>query len=195
MNTMGVILAGGKSSRMGRDKAYLDWNGKTLLEFQIEKLGKIVGSQNVVISGDRSGFNSVVDSYNDRGPVEGLKSVLKRAETGDSYSRVLVIPIDMPLLSVGLLAFLCRKMESYDAVKFRHFQFPVLFQNLPKMKEKLVEMEAELNRGGIKSEYSFSNLYKKLNVLEMAMDERAEFLNANTPEEWEIAISKADRFK
>jgi len=101
----GIILAGGRSSRMGRDKAFLELAGIPLLEWQIRKL-KLLGIQDIIISGDISagGARPIKDIYPDRGPLGGLHACLQRAKN----SQCLVLAVDTPLVPLSALVRLCR---------------------------------------------------------------------------------------
>lgn len=96
---IGVVLAGGLSSRMGRDKALLDWQGRPLIERQLAMLRE-AGVDDVRVSGDRPGYNGIVDALPQAGPLGGLAGVTD-ALSGDV--ELLVIPVDMPLLQATLL--------------------------------------------------------------------------------------------
>src|SRR5690349_130325 len=84
MNFSAVILAGGKSSRMGRDKAWLEINGQILLTRQIE-LVQAGGATEVFISGragmDYSAFGCRVlqDRFPNAGPLAGIERALDAA--------------------------------------------------------------------------------------------------------------------
>lgn len=190
MKTLGILLAGGKSARMGKDKSNLIWKQRPLIKFQLETLSKVVGYQNIIISGERTEHNSIHDFVAHRGPVEGLHSVIKKIS--DDYSRILVIPVDMPLLTARLLKQLVNKTSKRDAIKFHGFQLPVLFQNYSKLKSILTEMEADLLESGFNARYSFVTLYKKLEIEEISSVESDLLINTNTPDEWTHAISKAN---
>ena len=99
----GCILAGGKSERMGRDKAFLRLGGRTLLELQAEKL-RALGIRDLLISGTAGlpGVRTVPDLLPDRGPLGGLYAALCTAE----YSSCLVLSVDTPLVPVEALAAL-----------------------------------------------------------------------------------------
>ena len=77
-----VILAGGKSSRMGREKSDLILNGNTFLEIQIEK-GKQLGIKKIYISGYkgvRCTEEIVMDRIKNRGPLGGLEACFRICE-------------------------------------------------------------------------------------------------------------------
>ncbi|HUM55601.1 MAG TPA: molybdenum cofactor guanylyltransferase [Bacillota bacterium] len=92
-----IILAGGKSSRMGQNKAHLRWNAKCFLDIIIEK-GKSLGFGEIVLSGYRGKVSdcfSVEDELKERGPLGGLHACFKAASFEDCF----VITVDSPLVS------------------------------------------------------------------------------------------------
>lgn len=96
-----VILAGGKSSRMGRDKADLLLHGKTFLQLQILK-GEALGIQDIVVSGYGGTICErpvVFDRYPGRGPLGGLESAMRKVR----HHACLVLTVDMPLISISQL--------------------------------------------------------------------------------------------
>ena len=104
MNFDAVILAGGKSSRMTRDKAFLEIDGRTLLARQIE-LARQVGAKKVFVSGragkDYSRFNcpALEDKFQNAGPLAGIERALDAAST----LLVLVLAVDLPNLTGNLI--------------------------------------------------------------------------------------------
>ena len=104
MNFSAVILAGGKSSRMNRDKAFLEIDGRTLLARQIE-LAHHVGAMEIFVSGragkDYSAFNCPVleDKFQNAGPLAGIERALDAAST----LLVLVLAVDLPDLTGDLI--------------------------------------------------------------------------------------------
>lgn len=104
MNFSAVILAGGKSSRMGRDKAFLELDGQTLLSRQVQ-IVRTAGAKEIFISGrpdvDYSNFDCPVllDKFSDIGPLAGIERALAEA----SSPLVLVLAVDMPNLTTEFL--------------------------------------------------------------------------------------------
>lgn len=91
-----MILAGGKSSRMGRNKAELLLDGKTFLQWQVDKL-RDMGIGDILISGPMEplpGTRAIPDIFPDRGPLGGLHACLAAAEN----TCCLVITVDVPLI-------------------------------------------------------------------------------------------------
>lgn len=95
---IGIVLAGGQSSRMGQDKAkLLHSSQQTMLEFSKNMLNQ-VGIKNIVISGDNY---DVADQAPALGPMEGIKSVYHRYPTAQAF---LIMPVDLPLIGQATLA-------------------------------------------------------------------------------------------
>lgn len=93
-----VILAGGKSRRMGTDKSDLIYQDRTFLEIQAEK-GKRLAIGEILVSGYRGSDYSgriVPDRLAGRGPLGGLEACFRQASSG----RCLVLSVDVPLVSV-----------------------------------------------------------------------------------------------
>ena len=114
-NFCGIILAGGRSRRMGVDKAELTLNGRTFLEIQARKL-QLLGAADIIISGkasDLPGTRSVMDLYPGCGPLGGLYSCFVSA----SQTCALVLSVDVPLISSSTLEELLEThfRKDYDA--------------------------------------------------------------------------------
>ena len=106
-NIAGVVLAGGRSSRMGQNKALLDYQGKPLIEHMMEIL-KRSGIKKVFISGDVDGYDCFSDPVPFTGPAEAIKSIIKRLS---GYTGYLFVPVDMPLLKPEMLHLLLQQKE------------------------------------------------------------------------------------
>lgn len=92
-----VILAGGKSSRMGKCKAELPWGDSTLLLHQIAKL-RALGIEDIIISGyplHIDGVRTTADTYPLRGPLSGIHAGLAAARG----KHCLVTGVDTPLVA------------------------------------------------------------------------------------------------
>ncbi len=111
---IGVVLAGGQSSRMGRDKAMLDWQGRPLIERQMAALDE-AGCERVLVSGSRQDHDAIPDAVPGKGPVGGLAG-MARAITGEA--QLLVIPVDMPRLDAALLRTLAENLPEARCLRF-----------------------------------------------------------------------------
>ena len=110
----GVILTGGKSSRMGKNKALLPYNGKRLMDAPIEILtrifSKVILSVRDPLDYADDALPQIPDQHADIGPMGGICSVLK-----SGHKRIFCVACDMPFLNEALIAHLCDFTE-FDAV-------------------------------------------------------------------------------
>ena len=96
-----AVLAGGRSTRMGADKAGLPFMGMTLAAYQAEKL-KALGLADLMLSGwqqEIPGARCVSDELPARGPLGGIHACLGAAE----HDAVLFLSVDVPLVPVETL--------------------------------------------------------------------------------------------
>lgn len=96
-----AVLAGGKSTRMGADKAALEFRGMTLAAYQVQKF-KALGIDDLMLSGCRQeipGARFVPDALPVRGPLGGIHACLGAAE----HDAVLFLSVDVPLVPVETL--------------------------------------------------------------------------------------------
>ena len=96
-----ILLAGGQSTRMGQDKAALDYHGESLLRHQAYKLRRL-GIEDLVIAGggiSLPGARTVQDRFPGRGPLGGLHAALECVQNPSA----LVLPVDTPLVPEALL--------------------------------------------------------------------------------------------
>ena len=104
------VLAGGKSTRMGEDKAFLDFKGRTLLERALELAGAVASDVRIVGSAEKFAAHAdvVEDVFQDCGPLAGIHAALRAS----SSELNLILAVDMPLVSEDLLRFLIARAES-----------------------------------------------------------------------------------
>ena len=110
-----LLLAGGKSARMGTSKAELMFEGKTFLQHMLDK-AHAVGIENCYISGYTSrqeNVQTVWDIYPDRGPLSGIHATMRTMTT----PYCLVLPVDAPKLPVEILEGLLQRHEASDPNK------------------------------------------------------------------------------
>ncbi len=111
-----IVLAGGKSLRLGREKALEEIGGRSLIERVIERLS-LLGNEIIVVTSSSDqlpdlGVKRVIDSYPGKGNLVGIYSGLKEVAS----SNVLVVGCDMPFLNVALLRHLIALSPGFDVV-------------------------------------------------------------------------------
>ena len=116
----GIILAGGASTRLGRDKASEPLLGRPLLQWVLDKVAQVVGEIVVVTAAGQTlpplhterALRVVEDVLPAKGPLGGIYSGLREAR----HELALAVGCDMPLLSAPLLRELLRLAEGYHVV-------------------------------------------------------------------------------
>ena len=119
-----AIMAGGKSTRMGSDKALIPFRGKPMITHVIEQV-RDLSSRIVIVTNEQSpykqfGFPLISDVFQDMGPLGGIHAVLYRAST----NYVLIVACDMPGLNRALLEHMIALRNEADIVVPRWTKFP-----------------------------------------------------------------------
>ncbi len=98
------ILAGGKSARMGKDKAFIEWDGHTLLARALDLARSVSSEVRIVGSREKfAGFAPVVeDIFRDRGPLGGIHAALLASQRELN----LMLAVDTPFISTDFLQYL-----------------------------------------------------------------------------------------
>jgi molybdopterin-guanine dinucleotide biosynthesis protein A len=117
MRLTAVLLVGGESQRMGRDKATLKWRGRFLWQWQIERLRgagpeKIFLSARSDVSWRPADIKLVLDVSPSRGPLSGLAAALAATES----DHLLALAVDMPFMTAEHLHTLCARVTNGTGV-------------------------------------------------------------------------------
>jgi molybdopterin-guanine dinucleotide biosynthesis protein A len=190
LSRMGFVLAGGKSSRMGTDKAFLEFGGQTLLDRAIAEMGMVCSS--VAIVGDPVKFAKygapkyepvVADIFHGCGPLAGIHAALVHS----TAELNVMLAVDMPFVSTELLAFLLTKADEDDAI----VTVPRIGKGLQPLcavyrPSFCITAEQALRAGNYKVDAAFSGI--SIRVIEedeltaAGFSERL-FFNVNTPQD------------
>jgi molybdopterin-guanine dinucleotide biosynthesis protein A len=163
----GVVLAGGRSSRMGKNKAFLEYKGMPLLDYMIRIL-EAAGLQDIYVSGDIEGYRCIPDSRPYNGPAHAICDVMKSLQ---EYDGALFVPIDMPFLTPDML---CVLLDQKHGAYFQDHALPAFIRQ-------------PCNN---KSASSVRWLLQELDIPAFPLPEefRPCMGNFNTPEEWREAL-------
>jgi molybdenum cofactor guanylyltransferase len=114
----GIVLAGGKSSRMGTPKAWLDWHGSALLRRVCGIVARGAAGPVVVVRAPGQelpalpdGVRVVEDAREGRGPLQGILAGLQAVDSDVAF----VSSVDLPLLHPRFVAAVCRAADGVDA--------------------------------------------------------------------------------
>lgn len=165
-NIAGIVLAGGKSVRMGQDKALLEFHGTKLLDHMIGILGQ-AGIDDIYVSGEYDGYKAIPDTYPGAGPAAALYDIMLRLK---GKRGLLCVPVDMPLLRPEDLTCLLR---CEDGAYYEDRHFPA-FLPLP-------PPEGDFKGKAVLTLFDAARL-RRIKVHE---ENAGRFVNVNTPEEWE----------
>jgi molybdopterin-guanine dinucleotide biosynthesis protein A len=168
-----LILAGGQSSRMGRDKALLQLNGQSLLQ-HMQQLALDSGAVEVLVSRNLPGF--IADNTPQQGPLAGILAALQHC----SGSQLLVLPVDTPLLTVTSVQRLLQHANG-TACHFSDNPLPCVLPVTPALSPLI---SAQLRTG----QRSVHALLRLLNAKSLAAP-NTELLNTNTPADWQHCLS------
>ncbi len=185
-----IVLAGGESSRLGRDKAFLEVKGQFLIESIIERLRQL--SQEVIIVANETDryeeFEAtlVSDVYPGKGALGGIYSGVMRAS--NSYS--LVVACDMPFLNPSLLRYMQTLAVSYDVVipRIGHLREAL---HAIYAKDCLPFMEEQLQQGDLRIIHFFPHVrvrYVEQEEIEVFDPQHLSFFNINTQGDLERAM-------
>lgn len=192
----GIVLAGGKSSRMGHNKALMEWQGQTLIERTLQVLrsvfSEVLISANDPVLYESLGERIIPDRYLNRGPIGGLYSSLQEAQ----FEYAFFVACDMPFLSADIIRFLANFTGcNSDRQSSKESESPVVVPDVdrlhplhafyPKGCLPLIEKKLKANR------LKLLELYGEYPVLTIRKEEfqvfpqiERYFYNVNTPEEW-----------
>ncbi len=152
----GFVLAGGKSSRMGKDKGLIDFNGKQMIEYSIQALKEVCSS--IYIISNNTDYNSfgypvLSDLVKEKGPLAGICTALSISKTDLNV----MVTCDSPYISSALLSHLLEQSKGYEAV-------------VPSYKAKLYPLTAVYTKA------CYATLSKRLAEDKLAVKSALEFV-------------------
>ncbi len=185
----GIILTGGKSSRLGTDKCLLKLGAKTILEGLVGKLSslceEVILVSNTPKSHQMSGAEVTRDEIPHQGPLGGILAGLKAS----NYFYNFIVSCDTPFLNLNLTRYLIAEAEGFDVV-------------IPESRLGLEPLQAIYSRGCIdyiedrirRQDFKIISFFKDVRVKEIKKDKVTEFdpnalsfFNINTFEDFERA--------
>lgn len=187
---IGLVLAGGRSSRMGQDKALLTWQSIPLYQ-HMQNLLHEAGVERILLSGSQFGDRGMIDVVPGKGPLSGVHTALQKLSDG---ACLLVVPVDMPLLPVSA----CQKLVSSSVAQatpviFDNFTLPMALPVNQALRQAVVQSIESLNR----KDYSLWRLFCSLDGVSLPLPEGMEklFQNTNTPEDWHTACQMVEELE
>jgi molybdopterin-guanine dinucleotide biosynthesis protein A len=189
-----VILAGGKSLRMGTDKAVLSYEGQSFLDCiskELRSFDERILSINDGRQYEECGFHVVKDIFPDCGPISGLHAALCACKSDALFC----IPCDVPLFRLSLADYICSKAEEkYDAVipVFKDGHIHPLCAVYKKTAVDIFEKQILSKKYKIMDAHEFMNI--RYIPLEAIGNAEKYLFNVNTPEEFEQLKTYKDKW-
>lgn len=177
-----LILAGGKSQRMGENKAFLNLEGRTFINHLIQSFG--VFKNQLFISGKRQDYENYgvpviedLESFSGKGPLSGIYSGLQTLQT----NWVFVISVDSPFVSPDEMKELysCRK-ENTIVISRDENQIHPLIGFYHKSLAKTIEFHLNGENKSMKGLYLNPELSTKI----VQVTNPSRLKNINTPHEY-----------
>ena len=187
-----VVLAGGKSSRMGRPKAMLPFGGEPLIVQVVRRLGLLFPDIVVVAAPGQElpelPVTLVRDEVAYQGPVGGIRYGLGACDSVAAF----VTSCDVPFLSLPLVEHLASRLSQHDVV-VPHWEGRFQPLHAVYRRSVLPLLEQQLQRGELRPVF----LYDKVRTLKMEEDEvrafdpdGSSFFNMNAPEDYAAALAR-----
>lgn len=197
MQTAGIVLCGGRSSRMGSSKAWLPVAGEPMLARVVRILGGVV-SPVVVVAAEgqdlpalHADVRIVRDARPGRGPLEGLAAGMAAIDAEAAF----VTSCDAPLLKPAFVEFVIGSLSNYDAavprISDRWQPLAAAYRIAP-----ILRVTERLLAGG---RTAVRDLFESIQVLALDRDafrnvdpEFDSLQNANTPDEFAVLMRRID---
>ncbi|MEO8050221.1 MAG: molybdenum cofactor guanylyltransferase [Acidobacteriota bacterium] len=197
MTAGGIVLCGGKSTRMGVSKATLPFGPETMLQRVVRLLGTVVCPVVVVAAREQSlpdlpyDVKITRDEREQRGPLEGLRAGLRALP--DSVDLAYVTSCDVPLLVPGFVERMIELLGDHDIAVMEIDGFPHPLSAVYR-RETLPEIESLLAKDRLRPVFLFDTVRtRRVRPDEMvSVDEQLHTLrNLNTREDYLEALSEA----
>lgn len=184
---IGIVLAGGKSSRMGRDKALLFRKEQEhMLAFSKHLLAE-TGIRRVVVSGDQHGISDLIK---DAGPLSGIYSALHQTPC----AAALILPVDLPLMTADALAKLRITGElSNKACFYQNNALPLYLPNNAFTELFFNQVFRNAKQPLSEKGPSMRQMLAAIPHQSLTIANELWLKNTNTPEEWQQAQQQLSR--
>ena len=186
----GIILAGGRSSRLGKDKGLCDFKGKAMVSYAIDTLKPLCGQ--MMISANHFpekyaefGLPVVADEVKGIGPIGGIYSCLKKSKTQHN----LVLSCDTPFVNTNVFKHLLKNLKNEQVITPAHETFLIEPLSAYYNTNVIGDMEITIRD----KQFKMMDFFKHIRFKSVNMDKNLPFftdymfLNLNTPEDLEQA--------
>ncbi len=190
-----LVLAGGKSTRMGTNKSFVSLGGMPLIQIIVEKLGRVFEDRVCIITNTPALYEKfrlpmISDLIRDRGPLSGIQAGLSHSP----FSHNFFVACDMPYINPTFIQYMTETLNKrFDVTVPMAFGRPEPLHGfyskncLPDVGRLLERDQCRLTRlfDGLKVRYVSERIVRKFDPYLVS------FNNLNTPED----LSKAQAMK
>jgi len=190
----GYVLAGGKSSRMGTDKALVELAGRPLIARAVEKLRQICAEVHILSSNPELEVHAplIGDLHEDCGPIGGIEAALAHSR----FDWNLMLPVDLPFMPAEFLRDWVERVTARADICAAYFEVG----GKPQPSVLMIRREAgpSIRASILQGQYKLLPALGETSLgsrvwVEVLHDADAErwFVNVNTPDELETARDQA----
>ncbi len=184
MKTIGVILAGGASRRMGQDKALLTIEELTMLA-RTRKILECTNVDKVVTSRNDKQAGHISDLHPHKGPLSGIHSAAMRFP----HANLLIVPVDLPLIDASTLNTLIdTARHSGKNACFSEHSLPLFLYNTESLRQALDYTLCCTDH------YSVKEFCSNFPLIESTLSQQSSLFNTNTPAQWRFAMQHFNQF-
>jgi molybdenum cofactor guanylyltransferase len=201
----GFIQAGGRSSRMKQDKAWLEVDGAPMIERVVAAAGPAAGRLGIIVNAanpqieryermaESCDAGLIFDLHEHLGPLGGVHTALAHCGVGES---ALILACDLPFITTDLLMFLCGVHQGENP---QSITVPLDQSNRPQPLAAIYDQSLEATVGQMlaANELRVDLLYSRVSTRRISFAEFANlrdaerfFINVNTPEEYIAALHR-----
>jgi molybdenum cofactor guanylyltransferase len=198
-NMSAVVLAGGKSRRMGKDKRTLEWGGTTFLDKVCFTIGELFDEIILVTAIEdypcgHLPVRLVTDAIPQKGSLGGIFTGIKEA----SYPSVFVVACDMPFLNPFVISRLCALPENDVVMPKLSTGYQPLHARYSKRCSLI--MEKMIQEGNLRIQSLIQDPSLSVRIVEEPLFDDIDphgysFLNINTPADYEFARKAGPHLK
>lgn len=193
--TLGLVLAGGKSTRMGSDKALLEIKGETLLARALRLLS-YCELEELAVSRAIKCNHQIEDIIPNKGPLSGIHAAMHQFP----HYNILVMPVDQVLLSpetintmihlaqskqINYCANTCKTNSPVQENPSHRFNFPLFIHNTEQARAYLASV---LQANSSKRALSVFGFLKQFPLAYLPVKNASELSNINSPEQFELIL-------
>jgi molybdopterin-guanine dinucleotide biosynthesis protein A len=206
----GFIQAGGRSSRMKLDKAWLEIDGVAMIERAVAAVKPVAGRLGIIVNAanpqveryerlaESCDARLIFDMHEHLGPLGGIHTALTHCRAGES---ALILACDLPFITTEFLSFLCNVHRGKNSQSGNPQSITVPLDQSDRLQPLAAiydqSLEAVVRQRLAENEFKVDLLHSRVSTRRVGFAEFAHlpdaerfFINVNTPEEYHVALRR-----